>query len=310
MAWENRSYYRDPPPAHMGVGGMGDRPVTNWLMGLCIGIFVVDAVIARMMGRQEVIGNGPLTDWGNLSAAKAILSGQVWRLITFQFLHTGLLHLIFNLFVIFFFGRMIEPALGSRRYLGYYLLSGVGGGALFLLLVLLGNVIPNASRVPGLLVVDTMMPLVGASAGCYGILVAAAVLYPHESVQLWLPPITISIRWLAIILIGISAFLVLVNNTPGHAGEAAHLGGALLGYVLMRYPRLLNFVPEGRFNLPFLPKNDWASKQARLDKQREKEEAEVDRILDKVRAKGLHSLTRSEQKALQRATKRSAARDA
>ncbi|MCX5659341.1 MAG: rhomboid family intramembrane serine protease [Planctomycetota bacterium] len=311
MAWDNRSYYRDVPPAHMGVGGMGNWPVTTWLMGLCIGVFVVDAVLARIMGRPEVVGNGPLTDWGNLSAAKAVFSGQVWRLVTFQFLHIGLLHLVFNLFVIYFFGRMIEPALGSRRYLAYYLLSGLGGGALFLLLVWLGGVVPNASRVPGLLVVDIDSPLVGASAGCYGVLVAAAVLYPHETVRLWLPPISLTIRWLAIILIGLSAFFVLVNNMPGHGGEAAHLGGAVAGYLLMRFPRTLAFAEGSRgFRLPFLPKNDWASKQARADKQREKEEAEVDRILDKVRANGLHSLSRGEKKALQQATKRSAARDA
>jgi hypothetical protein len=133
---------------------------------------------------------------------------------------------------------------------------------------------------------------------------AAAFIAPYEQIHLILPPITLSLRTIAYIMVGIAAFVVMVGG-PNVGGEAAHLGGAILGFVLIRRARWLGFAE--RFRWPGLKKmkqSRWAKQQEKVRRQQEAEDAQVDRILDKVREHGLHKLSRAERKILQRATER------
>ncbi len=173
---------------------------------------------------------------------------QLWRLISYQFLHAGVWHLVFNMWALFFFGYAVEASMGARRFLFYYLACGVSGALFSSLLygcgildgphfeVLAGSAADAAAwfHYLGLAPEQSwqLVPMVGASAAIYGVLVAAAFLYPHSTVRLVFPPVEMSVRTFALLIMGIAVYVVLVN---GHnaGGEAGHLGGILFGALFM-----------------------------------------------------------------------------
>ena len=135
------------------------------------------------------------------------------------------------------FGPMIESYLGRRRFLAFYLLCGASGAGMYMILWQLG--ILRGTVIPGVGDISPIVPLVGASAGIFGVLVAAAMVAPNATIMLLFPPIPMSLKTFAWVLIGIAVFTVF---TSGHnaGGEAAHLGGAAMGAALMSNPRVLN----------------------------------------------------------------------
>jgi membrane associated rhomboid family serine protease len=216
--------------------------VTTWIIVINILVYVVDMILFRggfayiqtIDGVQRVMP--PLWGLGHFSTKQAIHGLEVWRFVTFQFLHdyTGLGHIVFNMLALYFFGPLIENYLGSRRYLAFYLICGVAGPVAYLLIHYIG-----------LLTMPPWVPMVGASAGVFGVLIGAAQIAPRARVQLLFPPIPMELRTLAWVLIGIAVFVIF---SRGHnaGGEAAHLGGAAMGAWLIRNPRLLNFVVRRR----------------------------------------------------------------
>jgi membrane associated rhomboid family serine protease len=217
MGFADRQYARQPPPPSGFVPTMRMWLITTWLIAINVAVFVLDQISDRT-----------LSEWGYFSAATAIYHLQIWRFITFQFLHAGLGHLFFNMLGLYFFGPMIEGYLGSRRYLAFYLLCGVAGAAVYLVLWVMGILYQGANTA-----------LIGASAGIFGVLIAAARVAPDTTVMLMFPPIPMKLKVLAWILIGIAVYQIL-NAGPNAGGEAAHLGGAALGALLIWRPELLN----------------------------------------------------------------------
>jgi membrane associated rhomboid family serine protease len=284
MGWQDRSYYndstQDSPAMRLGWRWWS---VTAWLVTINVAVFVVDLLLGRIAGTE------PLWRWGHFSADTAVSGLQVWRFLTFQFLHSGVLHLVFNMLCIYFAGRFVENHLGSRRFLAFYLLSGVGGVLTYLALLAGGVLIHSPSA-----------PLVGASAGAFGLLVALAIIAPQATVFMWPIPIPMSMRTLAWILIGI-AVLSVIGGERNAGGEAAHLGGAAAGFLLFRHARLLSVFD--RFSLPRrrggTAQSPWQKKLARKQAM----EQEVDRILAKVHRDGMKSLTRKERQTLQDASR-------
>jgi membrane associated rhomboid family serine protease len=137
---------------------------------------------------------------------------------------------------LYFFGPLVEYYLGARRYLAFYLLCGMAGGAAYLLLWAVGA---HAQDPRWILIVDPRTPLVGASAGIFGILIAAARIAPDARVMLLFPPIPMRLRTLAWVLLGLAAYTVIFHGANA-GGQAAHLGGAAVGAVLIQFPRALN----------------------------------------------------------------------
>ena len=147
--------------------------------------------------------------------------------------------------------------------------------------------------------------LIGASGSLFGILAACATLFPHQRVMLLIPPIPMSMRTMALIFIGISLLAVLAGSNSG--GQAAHLGGALLGFLLVKNVWLLNWVDPLANQMAPSPEAKAGRYEKKIKHQREREakqQAEVDRILDKVREKGLQSLSAKEKKTLSQETER------
>ncbi len=246
MGIADRDYYRDDPPRGTGVGGLAAWNVTTWIIALNVAVFVIDLLLQNTALAYRVPVNnyqytleGPLEHWGYFSTATAIRGGQVWRFITFQFLHGGISHIVGNMLGLYFFGPMIEDYLGRKRFIAFYLLCGAAGPVMYLLFQLLG-----------VLNVNAYTPLIGASAGVFGVLIGGAQIAPNVTVMLLFPPIPMKLKTLAWALLALAAYTVF---TRGHnaGGEAAHLGGAAVGYWLISHPRLLKFAEAVK--LPFSP---------------------------------------------------------
>ncbi len=300
MAWQDRDYNQDGfGGSRGGFGGrLGSASVVTWLLGINCVIFLLDGVLSSGMRSQAVSPSY----WGNFNVEQGVYGLQLWRFVTYQFLHDGLFHIFGNMLVLFFFGPMLEKWWGSRRFLAFYLLCGICA-TVFLIPITINvpGLIFNLAYLQGHGILPTQVTIVGASGSTFGILVGAAVLFPRERVMLIFPPIPMAMRTLALIFLGLAALSVIVGARNA-GGEAAHLGGALLGFVLVKNPRWLNWAD--RFSASAI--QDGVNK-GRFERKRKREvadQAEVDRILDKVRDKGLGSLTRKEKKTLNDATER------
>lgn len=297
MGFQDRDYAREAPaaPPRLPV-------VTKWLLGLNVGVFIL-----QMLNRPAGMPPGPLS-WGAVDWAgcfifeRAVLGGRLWEFITFQFLHADLGHLVFNSIGIFFFAPYVERWWGARRFLAYYLLCGAAGGLFFSLLLVIG-LLPNSSF---------NTPLVGASAGVFGLIFAVYKLAPAVKVRLLFPPITLTMRQLAIALAGLAVLMiaggfVFPNVNLNSGGEAGHLGGALMGLLLMSFPGLLGKHDEVRGKVVYDARFVGRRRPPKLRPRTEvdlDEESEVDRILEKDSEQGFDSLTDGERRTLEEASRR------
>jgi len=277
--------------------------VTKILLITNIVIFLVD-MLTRPVGTES----GALNDFGAYTIQEGFFGGHIWQLLTFQFLHHSVGHILFNSIAMYFFAPIVERAFGARKFLAYYLMCGVGGAVFYTILFFVG-LMPTSS---------TSTHLVGASAGLFGLFYAVYRLSPNVQVSLLFPPVTLPLSRLALFVAGYAVLMILggwlLPQAPffwNSGGEAGHLGGILMGVVLMRYPHLLTWV-DGKGGKVIRPKQ-FRKKAVRKGPPKVRprtsvdldQDDEIDRILDKINEKGSGSLTEKERKALEEATKRS-----
>jgi membrane associated rhomboid family serine protease len=249
-------------------------PAVKWLLIANIGIFLFEA----LSGQMEAGNRNFFEEWGAVAPLPPnawLQAAQVWRLVTYQFLHANLGHIAFNMLGLFFFGPRLESWWGTRRFTVYYLCCGAAGGLLYTATVLL-NLLPAGV-------------LVGASGAILAVLAACAILFPGDVVFVVFLPLPI--RLAALLLAGVFILYTFAGRNAG--GNVAHLGGMAAGAACVWLgPRFGSLITARR-------RSAWDRK---MEKQR-RLQLEVDRILDKVHEKGLASLSRSEKKLLQEATK-------
>ena len=266
------------------------------------------------VGREEVQMMHPIEAAMHFSTRRGFLQVHFWRLIGFQFLHSHdiFMHLAFNMLGLYFFGPLVEQYLGSKRFLAFYLLCGICGALMYVLLNLLGVfaqlVLGIDTPIPGLLFNDISTPLIGASAGVFGVLMAGASLRPRDKVLLFFV-FPIQFRFVAYALVAMSVYALLWSGDNA-GGEAGHLGGAIAGFYFIRHPQHLHgfFDILGRVDPTSHHYRDRAGgarsrATARISGKPTKERVEIDRILDKIKAEGLHSLTAREKKVLEQASR-------
>lgn len=295
-AVDQREYYR--PDGGQPVNPAQTAPGTGLVR------IRVDPDTQKEVGASLYMVQRPLEGWGHFSTAH-VFGWQVWRFITFQFLHANPMHLFFNMLGLFVFGPTVERYLGGQRYLAFYLVTGIFGGVMYLMLNLLGFIaaMMGISGVPGLLFNMTTTPLVGASAGVFGVIVACAKIEPETVVQLIFPPIAMKMKTFAYGFVALS-MIQLLMGAKNAGGEAAHLGGAIAGYFFIRNSHLLRdffdvFSDSRKPPKPGEAKGGWGWLKGNSE-----DGAEVDRILAKVRAGGVSSLTEKEKRTLARDTER------
>ncbi len=262
---------------HMRMNFPKLTPVVKWLLIVNIVVFLLGYLIPQI--------GGILLYWFSVWPKDLGTSLQIWRLITYQFLHGGLSHVFWNMFILFFFGPMLERLWGSRKFLTFYLVCGATGGMFYPVLVHIGWL--------------GAAPLIGASGSILGMLAAAAILFPNMIVYVFgIFPLRMSI--LAIILAGMSILSVLRPDVSGNAGgEAAHLGGMFAGAI---------YVISEKWRRKIKMKLQTTTWERKITEHRDLQ-TEVDRILKKVHEHGLHSLTHKEKKILKQATKTEQMRD-
>lgn len=235
-------------------------PVVRSLLVVCVALFLGQLVAPQF-----------LATWLGLTPALVLRQGWVWQLVTFGFLHGGWFHLLFNLFLLWTLGRELERTWGSRGFLAYYLACGVGAGLL------------NVALAP-----QQMVPTVGASGSIFGLLTAIAVLHPDAVFYMYfLIPIRARVM---MILLAVIEFVAGASGGGSSAAHWAHLGGMVVGWLILVSRPLWRLLQA--FSRPRRPR----SPGVRIYELG----SEVDRILDKISARGLDSLTSEERDLMDR----------
>ncbi|GAB4320087.1 MAG: hypothetical protein Kow0059_14200 [Candidatus Sumerlaeia bacterium] len=204
------------------------QPVCKWLMILNVGMFLLTALAAVLI---DAVFKTRVAYWIYQELAQVpgqvVRKFEVWRLITYSFLHADGIHLLFNMLMLYFFGSMVESWMGSRRFLRFYLIVVVGAALVHTVFSLL----PTQS-------LESAM--IGSSGGMYGILVAAAVYAPNQ-VVLFNFLLPIRLKYLVMILIGLE-FIMTAGTAAGGTSQISHithLSGALIALGLLMGPGVL-----------------------------------------------------------------------
>lgn len=284
--YANRGRGIGAPPTGTGGRIFARSPgwsVTTWLIVINIVVYVLMFLLSPYVW-----------DAGKLTLAQAYGRLEVWRLITFQFLHdpSSLMHIGFNMLGLWIFGPMVEQYLGGKKYLAFYLVCGFFGGLLFIILNFIG-----------FLKISPDMPLVGASAGVFGVIVACAKIAPNNEIMLLFPPIPMKMKTFAYGYVAIALFSLLIG-TQNAGGEAAHVGGAIAGYFFIRKSHLLTDFFDV-FGDSREPKKKPPNKSTLRNYKNTQgpHPDEIDQILDKVHKKGFASLSEKDKKKLREASK-------
>ncbi len=258
------SAFRNAPQMRMSFPSL--TPVVKWLLIINVVIYFV-----------QILGaDGLLVRWFAVYPASFSTALQLWRLVTYQFLHGGIIHILFNMLGLFFLGPTLERHWGGKRFLKFYLGCGAAGGLFYLLLVAVNFLSAG--------------PMIGASGSILGMLAACAILFPHFVVFIVVFPVPIRVA----AIVGIVYFLfVMITKGTNAGGEAAHLGGMAAGAVYV-------FSEGWRAKLKLKIRSSRWEKKITTHRSLQ---MEVDRILQKVHDSGIHSLTSEEKKILKRATK-------
>lgn len=143
-----------------------------------------------------------------------------WQLVTYMFMHGGIGHLFFNMYTLFIFGSVLENVWGTKKFLTFYFVTGIGAA-----LVNIGVQYLTGS----------FALTVGASGAIYGILMGYAMLYPDSMLTLIFPPVSMKAKWFVLIFAGIELLLGISNNPADNVAHFAHLGGLIFAFLLIMF---------------------------------------------------------------------------
>ena len=153
-----------------------------------------------------------------------------WQVISHMFMHGGLTHIFFNMFALVVFGSALEKSWGSKRFLQYYMLCGIG--AFFMYEATVGYEI---LKLTGSISYEGVAGRVVGASGCvYGLLLGFGMLFPNTELILLFPPIPIKAKYFVIIYGLLELSLAMGNNPGDNVAHVAHLGGMLFGYILIK----------------------------------------------------------------------------
>lgn len=174
---------------------------------------------------------------------------RVWQILTYMFIHGGWTHILFNMFALFSFGPILEYAIGPKRFFNLYFICGIGA-ALFQMLVqayevhaLIGsftlyNDMQITDQTVGKLQAIYGAPIVGASGAIFGLLVGFGMLYPNLELMILFIPVPIKAKYIIPVYILLEVYLGFSQFAGDNVAHFAHLGGALLGFILIKIWRL------------------------------------------------------------------------
>ena len=295
MGIQDRDYYREGPSFLDRVGAQG---ATVWLIAITCGVF-----FGQML--TGVLGS-PLVKIGAYDP-KRILDGEVWRLLTPVFLHSGFMHIFFNMLILFWAGQRLEEQYGSTEFVLFYLFSGIGAN-----LIYLGAQLAGATE---------MGRAVGASGAVTAVLIVFACHWPHTQVRLYFF-IPMPVWLVAILFVGLDTVFAMSTFPDPRGGRIAyfgHLGGALVGLLYYQTgfefrrifarrqkarvrPKLRVVVPPAEEQRPEPVGAPVQAAPRPAEAADEQLEAKLDAVLEKVSKYGQESLTPEEREILFKAS--------
>jgi len=230
----------------------------------------------------QLLAGSRIVLWLGLVPYVAWSKAHVWQFVTYMFLHGNLLHLAFNMYALWVFGREVEEAWGRKAFLRFYAMTGIGAGLIHTL------VTPHS-----------LVPTIGASGAVMGVLTAFAILYPERDITLLLfffIPVQMKARTM-VLLFGCLSLIGGIQGSPDGVAHIAHLGGMLVGWLYLKRGFLL---PSAS---PWKIRWKWKAAQKKRD-ERNRIEDTVNQILDKANAVGMNRLSWKERRLLEKASKR------
>ena len=259
-------------------------------------VFVLTSITLRFSG----FGSG--LEWLSLSKSASQLISRPWTLITYGFTHYSFIHLFFNMLVLYFFGRSFSNLFKADVCLKIYLLGILSGGLAF---VIIYNFFPSG-------ILNTVGPLVGASAGVRAIIMFLCVYLPNKEVRFFTFQFPLKYIGIALVVLDLPGFF---SNNSG--GTVAHFGGYILGYFYARQyqkgidvgafiDKITAYFSSSKSNLKTVYKKKNSSSFAGKNKEefdRFTHQKQIDLILDKISKSGYESLSQVEKDFLFRAGK-------
>lgn len=241
-----------------------------------------------------------------------------YQFITYMFMHGSIEHIVFNMFALWMFGRVIESVWGAKRFLFYYISCGIGAG---LIQEIAQFVSFQLQLNEGVQYIE-MASTVGASGAIYGILLAFGMIFPEERIFIFPLPIPIKAKWFVAGYAIIELFSGLATSND-HVAHFAHLGGMLIGFLMIKYWQnhdkgkgyfdnygksrgkqffdgMKSYWDKHKGN----QSNMHATKGGKDDidweynAKKKNNQEEIDKILDKIRRSGYDSLTKEEKQKL------------
>lgn len=253
---------------------------------------------------------------------------RVWQFVTYMFLHGGFTHILFNMFALWMFGSVIERVWGGKKFIFYYIVCGIGAGITqeivqYIEFSLQGLAAYSYVDAGGIrMSIDSYINLwttIGASGAVYGILLAFGMVFPNERLFIIPIPFPIKAKWLIVGYVVIELFSAMSGPGDGVA-HMAHLGGMLFGFLLIRYwqhhpdssqryERDFGSSLFGNMKRKFEESHrresikaertqNFRETDAEYNARQQRNQEEIDAILDKIRKSGYNSLTKEEKKKL------------
>ena len=203
-----------------------------------------------------------------------------WQLITYMFLHGGIFHLAWNMFLLWMFGNQIESIWGYKKFIIYYLFTGVGSGLLIYLF--------------------SDSTTIGASGAIMAVLFAYGYTFPNRKVLFWFIPM--KVKYCILILIGMELSQIAANDGISHIG---HLGGMLMGFLYLEYKnkKILHMIGMSHMFESFVKIFKIKIHKGTKSQKHTKKTTNIDKILDKLKIEGWDGLTEEEKTQLFQASK-------
>jgi len=269
------------------------------LIAVNVAVFVLYHLVRLFYVLFAALHNFPLDQWLAVPADPDTLFRYPWTLLTYMFFHQGFLHLLFNMLWLYWFGKIFRMYFSGWQLVNIYILGGWAGALLYIL---------SYNFFPVFAVAKHFAILLGASAGVLAVVMAIACYVPKYAINLLLLG---RVKLITIALVTIVIDIVSISNTGNAGGHIAHLGGAFFGYlfavniqqrrdITAWFGRFCSWT--GSFFKP-KPKLKVAYKRPPTDdreynRQKNENQQEIDRILDKISKGGYESLTRKEKETL------------
>ena len=264
------------------------------LIYINLGVFLVISVAQALLGLFNV--NTEWVDSLMLPAQVSTFAHRPWSILTYMFFHKSFIHILFNLLMLYWFGKLFLQYCSQHDLVGLYVLGGIAGGATYIIAF---NLLPKFAPVVGLSL------LLGASASVMAITIATAVFAPNQTMRLVLIG-DVKIKWIALVSVLISLMQI---NAENAGGELAHIGGAVAGYIFaINYKkgknitdwinkilhRVANLI-HGAGRRPKM-KVSYTTKEndQEYNYRKKQENDEIDKILDKIKSSGYESLNDDE----------------